>query len=176
MNTLRNNKIALLLLVVILAVTWTFWSRPIPPASVPVIAKPALSKVQKETITAKVSVYKPAAKKKLHLPKPVQDSPSKHVVDASRVNPDFHSHTITTVLDSETGDVTTYDTKEPLPWLAPGHMGGVGVFYGLKNGKPMGQLYAYHDLLQSKALFSGVRASLDQDGTNYAGGYVEYRW
>lgn len=166
----------ILAVVLLLSVAWTFWPRHVPPVSVPVIAKPALPKVQKETIQAKVSVYKPVAKKKLNLPKSVQDSPTKHVVDASRVAPDFHPHTITTVLDSETGDVTTYDTKETLPWLAPGHMGGVGVFYGLKDGKPTGQVYAWHDLLQAKSLFAGVRASLDQDGTNYVGGYVEYRF
>lgn len=146
------------------------------PVGVPMVAKPALQKVQKETISAKVSVYKPAAKKAVALPPEVKADPDKHVVAASRVVPDIHPHTVTTVLDSETGDVVTYDTKEPMPWLAPAYRGEAGIAYGIKNGVPMGRLFVRQSLIDVKRLTLGVEVTADQDGEVFAGVAVSYRW
>ena len=142
--------------------------------SAPIISKPVPAAAAAEvkdvpmvgiTPAAPVKVYAPAAKEKLKLPKEVQDDKSKYVLAASRVAPDDHPHTITTVIDQQTGESQTYDTREPLPWLAVDMHGEAGLLYGVKNGYPAVRFEARQNLLDVKAVKIGIEATADQPTT-----------
>ncbi|MDT3707441.1 MAG: hypothetical protein ROZ09_11485 [Thiobacillus sp.] len=172
---------AVALAVALLAALYVIGSKT-PPAApgVHTLATPAapVANVEKQLVecAAPVALYKPAAKKKLKLPAPIVAAPSQHVAAATTTPDDTRQHTITTILDTDTGAFTTLDRVEPLPWLAPGKRGAAGIAYGLGDDGPQAKAYAYHDLLQIKALHAGARAEADPHGEWWAGGYIEYRW
>lgn len=153
--------------------------KPIPAKVASVVQKVPLIQI---TPAAPVKVYAPAAKEKLKLPKEVQDDKSKYVLAASRVAPDDHPHTITTVIDQQTGESQTYDTREPLPWLAVDLHGSAGMYYGVKNGYPALRFEAHQNLLDIKAVTVGITATADQmvQGPIQADWFVgigaAYRW
>lgn len=124
----------------------------------------------------KVKVYPQKAKAKLSLPEPAASNPSVYALGASRVEPDWHPVTVTTTLDTDTGDVQVYQKREPLPWLAIPHRGEAGLAYGLKNGQPNARLFVRQSLLDMKALRLGVEATADQDGEVFAGASLAWRW
>lgn len=133
-------------------------------------AKPA-PQVSRETTVpvaakAPLKVYRPEVKRKLKLPDAVQANPKQHVVASSRTAPDERPHTITTVLDTGTGEFTTLDRAEPLPWIAVSTKTEVGAFYGVKNGQPTWRIQAQQELLRVKALHLGAIASADMAGGN----------
>lgn len=156
------------------------------PVSAPVVAKPApaVAKVPTVEITpaAPVKVYAPAAKAKLKLPAEVQADQNKYVLTASHVAPDSRPHTVTTVIDQQTGDATTYDTAEPLPWLAVDLHGEAGLLYGVKNGYPAVRFEARQNLLDVKAIKIGIEATADQPTTGplradyFVGVGAKYTW
>ncbi len=156
---------------------YTWWPTPTPP---PGTAQPiAPAKVLKKTPTIdikppKVRVYAPKAKKDLGLPQAAQEKPTEHV---TTVKPDLRAHTIITTLDETTGQFTTYDKPEPLPWLAFSRRGEAGMAYGYSSSGQTGwRLYARQDLLQIKRLNIGAQAALDQGGQWFAGVAVGVRW
>lgn len=166
-----------------LAAWWHFRPQPAP-VSVPVIATPskAVSSVGVETIRTPVKVYKPEAKKRLNLPQNITQDASKHVAASSTIKPDDHPHTVSTVIDDKTGEVTTYDTRGPLPWLAVDNHGEAGVAYGIRDGQPTVRLEVRQNLLDVKAVKLGVEATVDQPmsgplGSSYFVGVgLAYRW
>ena len=166
-----------------LAAWWHFRPQPAP-VSVPVIATPskAVSGVGTETLTTQVKVYKAESKKRLNLPKSLQEDNSKHVAASSTVKPDIYPHTVSTVIDDKTGEVTTYDTREPLPWLSVDNHGEAGVAYGIRNGQPTVRLEVRQNLIDVKAVKIGLQASVDQPmagigATSYFVGVgLAYRW
>lgn len=170
-----------LLIVLAVVVALVATSKPSPaPAGIHTAAESAapVAKVEKQLVecAAPVSLYKPEAKKKLKLPAPIVSAPSKHVAAATTTQNDTRQHTITTILDTDTGEFATLDRIEPLPWLAPGKRGAAGIAYGLGNDGPQTKVYAYHDLVQLKALHAGARIEADQRREWWAGVYAEYRW
>lgn len=135
------------------------------PTGVQMPAKPA-PEVSHETtvpieIKAPVQVYKPAVKKKLKLPEDVQRDESKHVVASTKTADDGRSHTVTTVIDAGTGEATTYDRADPLPWVAVKTTSQVGAFYGMKNGYAAWRVEGHQEFLQIKAVHVGATASVD---------------
>ena len=150
------------------------------PVGVAIEAAPAKSvaKVgfEPQIVTVPLRFYKPEAKKRLNLPASVQASADKKVIAATTTPNDERRHTVTTVIDTATGEATTFDTVEPLPWIAPGGRGAVGIAYGYSENGPTAKIYAYRDLLQVKKLRLGVRADLDQYGDRFGGAYLEYRY
>lgn len=126
--------------------------------------------------TKQVKAMPPAAKRKLNLPDPVRANPAQHVVSASRVDPDIRPHTITTVLDVETGQTATYDTPEPMPWASITPRGEAGVAYGLRDGSPMGRLFLRQGLVNVKAARVGLEGQVDQDGRWFAGVTLSVHW
>lgn len=108
-----------------------------------------------------VKVFEPEVKTRLKLPKTVIDDPDKHVVSSSKIKADEHPHTVTTVLDKSTGELTTYDRKDPLPWLAVTNRTHIGAYYGLKNGQEAVRIQAQQELLQIKSLRIEAVASVD---------------
>lgn len=143
-----------------------FYFKPEPaPVNVHLPAKPAPQVARETTVPVEVKVpvkaYSPEVKRKLKLPDPVQANPEQHVVASSRTAPDERPHTITTVLDTSTGEFTTLDRAEPLPWIAVSTKTEIGAFYGVKNGEPAWRLQAQQELLRVKALHLGAVASAD---------------
>lgn len=182
MDWIKNNRLSLLLIAVIIGLlssAWTFWPRPKPAVGIsePLPAAKEVRTVEKIVYRPKfVYVYPDKVKKKLNLPAPVVQDAAKKVIATGKMQTDDRPYTLSAVLDTGTGESEVYARPDPLPWIAPGRRGAVGVAYGLRDGKPIGRLYVYHDLLQIKALHAGARAELDQDGKNYIGAYVEYRF
>lgn len=165
-----------------LAAWWHFRTQPAP-VSVPVIATPSkpVEHVGTETVTMPVKVYKSESKKRLNLPKSLQDDPSQHVAASSTVKPDYHPHTVSTVIDDKTGEVTTYDTREPLPWIAVDNHGEAGIGYGMKYSPargfgPVARITVRQNLLNVKAAQISLQGTLDQDGDAFAGVFVTARW
>lgn len=132
--------------------------------------------------TGKIKTYPPAVKDGLKLPPAVQDDPHQQVIEATHVAPDDHATTVTTIVDTETGETNTITRREPLPWLAWSDRGSVGLYAGLKNGDPATRLQAHQELFSVKAVRFGVVASVDQPmsgpiGPDYFVGVgAEYRW
>lgn len=161
-----------------------FYFKPEPaPTGVHMPAKPAPQVAHETTVPVEVKVpvqtYKPEVKRKLKLPDAVQANPAQHVVASSRTAPDERPHTITTVLDTSTGEFTTLDRAEPLPWIAVSTKTEVGAFYGVKNGQPAFRVQAQQELLRVKALHLGAIASADMQAgevDTFVGVGVWARW
>lgn len=138
-------------------------------AKVPTVAVP----------TAPVKVYAPAAKARLKLPEEVKRDPGRHVVAATRTPADERPHTVTTVLDADTGEVTTYARAEPLPWIAAQPKTELGAFVGYRFAEPALRIEARQELLQVKALHLGAIASAEataSDVDGFVGLGVWGRW
>jgi len=165
-------------LVVCGACAWIFWpAKPVPAPVGVATAAPELRQVEMTTLTPPaVKVFRPAAKTRLSLPAAVQADPGQHVLAASQVRADERPHTLITLLDERTGEATTYDRADPLPWFAPETRGEMGISYGLRDGRPMGRLSLRQNLIQIKAARLGAAANLDQDGQWFAGLGLWYRW
>ncbi len=123
-----------------------------------------------------VRVHSPAAKARLKLPAAVSADAGQHVLAASQVRADERPHTLITLLDERTGEATTFDRADPLPWLAPETRGELGISYGIRDGMPVGRLSLRQNLLQLKSVRLGATATLDQDGQWFAGVGAFYRW
>lgn len=138
---------------------------------------PAVADLKTVALSPRLVRALPAkAKARLKLPPAAQATPSLYALTASQVTADERPHTIITTLDVDTGEVTSYDRPEPLPWFAPETRGEIGIAHGLRNGQPMGRLSLRQDLLQVKRIHLGGQASVDQDGEWFAGVGIWYRW
>lgn len=138
---------------------------------------PELKHADKQNITPpKVPVYTPSAKHKLQLPPDVQDDPNKYVLASNKLQNDIHTHTITTVINQQTGQVQTYDRRDPYPWLAAEQNGESGIYYGYKRGTKISRLTFSENLVQLSALHLGAHASLDTDGQFFAGIGIGWKW
>lgn len=130
-----------------------------------------------EIAPAKVRAYAPKVKKELGLPPSAAGNPSIYALGATRVEPDFHPVTISTTINEQTGEVTMYEKREPLPWVAPTLRGEAGIAYGVRSDGTMGgRLFVNQGLLDIKSVRMGATATLDQDGTAFAGLSLSYRW
>lgn len=166
-------------LVILALVWWYFTPRPAPVGSTVVAQKaPELKNVPRQNIAPpKVPVYEPPAKAKLDLPADIQDDPNKYVLGSVKLPNDTHPHTVTTVIDATTGEVQTFDRRDPLPWFKPEQNGEVRIDYGIKSGMAkVARLTFREDLFQVKALHAGIHATLDTDGQYFIGGGVGWRW
>ena len=148
------HLLAAVLGVVLAAVYITFKPEPMPPG-IQLPATPAPELKREETVpvaTDSVRVYKPAVKQKLHLPAHVQADTQQHVVASTRTPNDDRPHTVTTTLDTSTGEFTTYDRAEPLPWLAVSTRQHFGVYVGALNGEQALAVTARQEVLRVKGL------------------------
>ena len=170
--TLAGFAAGVIGLTIAAVVYFSFKLNPAPPG-IHLPATPAKEVAKEETIPVQVAepvqVYKPATKAKLKLPKTVVDDAAQHVVASSKTANDERQHTITTTLDTSTGQFTTYDRAEPLPWVAVNTKTQVGLFYGLKDGEKVARLQAQQEFLQVKALHFGAVGSVDSDGSYFVG-------
>lgn len=169
---------AVLLGLGIYAAAWYFKPAAIPPGvTLDAKAAPAVSREKTAPVAVgKVQAYAPAAKKKLKLPATVQLDSAKHVVASSLTVNDERRHTVTTVLDTGTGEFSSYDRAEPLPWVSVNTKSQVGVFYGIKGGAPVLRLQAQQEFLQIKAVRLGAVGTLDGDAAYFVGVGAWARW
>ncbi len=138
---------------------------------------PQVENVPKETVQSKVQVYAAAAKKKLGLTKAKQNDSSIAVLDSSKLPPSDHPQTVTTTLDTDTGTIETEVKQEPLPLIAAEQTGYIRIGYGIKTGRgKIARISISENLIQIKSLHAGLDASIDTDGTGYAGAHIDYGW
>lgn len=160
---------------------------PRPEVGVHVIAQPAkevasISKARAPVKNGAVSVYASQAKIKLDLPKPIMDDQAEQVLASSQVKSDDHPQTITTTINTETGESQTFVRRDPLPWIAWDDHGDLGLYGGLKNGTPTARLEVQQGIFQVKAVHVGVVATVDQPiqgplGADYFVGVgAWYKW
>ena len=146
----------------------------------PAIVSPLIDGIGKEEIhPEKIEVYKGEAKKKLPIPQEKKDDPASHVAAATETPADGHKHTITTVINADTGEVDTYDHKEPLPWLSAEKTSEIRLDYGIKGHpypQPVIRISFRADLIQIKSLHFGINTTLDFDGEYFAGGGIGWKF
>lgn len=176
MNTLRTW--VEVVIVAAFAVYIVFFNpRQDPTPSTPGATAPQLHDTPHTDITPdKVKVYEPAAKKKLDLSTDIVDDPNKYVLGSTRLPNDTHDHTVTTVIDAKTGESTTVVREEPYPWFAQTQRGYVQFGSGLTSRGVIWRTAVSQDMLQIKAIYFGVDATMDSDGQWYAGWHAAYRW
>ncbi|KIO49611.1 hypothetical protein [Nitrosospira sp. NpAV] len=156
---------------VVVALLW-LWHvsqlQPLPQVSVstPAETAPEVEDAPKVPVVTKapIRVYSggKVLKKKLNLPSAVAEDPAREIIASSQAKADDHPQTITTVINTTTGDSETYIRRDPLPWLAWDTSGEVGVYAGIKNGQQAVRLQARQGIVQVKALHLGVMGSIDQ--------------
>lgn len=195
MNWIRKNweilgYITLVLASAVFVVCWIAHDRHTSPeVGKTVIATPApeVKAVPKVgvTIKAPVKVYQGGAilKKKIELPPEVAQDDNQQVIASGKIDAaDDHPHTVTTVINTETGESQTYVRTDPLPWLAWDDRGSIGMYAGIKSGAPAVRLQARQGLFSVKAVHFGGIASIDQpmQGLSmpdyFIGIGAEYRW
>jgi hypothetical protein len=132
-----------------------------------------------------VKVYKGGKKlkQKLTLPEPVVESAVEEVLASTKVEPaGRHPHTVTTTLNTETGESETYVRTDPLPWFVTSSRGSAGIYVGLKNGVQTARFQAEQELFSVKSVHFGAVASIDQPmagpaGTDYFVGVgAKFEW
>ena len=176
-NSMNRVVIPLLLVLAAGYVIWHFKSTSAP-VGVHVLAKvaPQVAPLPKVSTPAPkgIKTYVQAAKKTLKLPEPVIADDNIHVIESTRVAVDDHPHTITTLIDTRTGETTTLDRREPLPWLAFKKSGAIGLSYDVITG--LRTFYGRQDVLQIKEVYLSGMAALRSDRDKMVGVSIEYRW
>lgn len=190
----RGLAIALVLiaLAVTLMLKWFIhWqeSQPVPNVGVHVIATPAkqvadIPKHQAPIKSGSVRVYESRAKVELKLPDTILNDDAKQVIESTKVLADDHDQTVTTIVDTETGDTQTLVRREPLPWMSWRNNGSAGMYAGIKNGQPTARLEVKQSIFSVKAVHFGAVATLDQpmnasissQPDYFIGVGAEYRW
>jgi len=153
---------------------------------VPAKVSKQISNVPKVDLMFKkpIKVYAPAAKKKLKLPDPIQQDDNQQVIASSQVKNDDHPHTITTIINKETGESETIVRTDPLPWIDFDKRGSVGMYYGFKDSQAAVRLQIQQDIVDIKSIRVGAIASVDQYTSSptqrpadwYIGVGLRYSW
>jgi hypothetical protein len=186
-----------LIILCVCIVVACFWLRDLvherananPPMEVAVQAAPApevADQPKKPVITKnppRVYADGAAIKNQLKLPPEVIRDPVQEVVTSTRVEPDDHAQTLTTTLNTETGEFDTYIKREPLPWIGAKQRGEASLAIIAKNGEPTARLQLRHEFAQIKALHVGAIVGADQplnsalsSGEVYGGLQVWINW
>ena len=186
-GAVRNAFIgALVVLVLGLAgaLWYTIASRPAPGGpSIEARPAPELAHANLKSVPVKsVKVYVGETKAKLRLPPEVVTNPDKQVVAASQVRSDPRPQTVTTVIDTKTGESSSFVKVDPYPWFAIEARGTaqLALGYRLDPGaalpKQIVRLGVGYDVVRVKALTLGLVGTLDSDGQTFAGVGITYRW
>ncbi len=133
----------------------------------------------KRVATAPVRAYD--AGTKLKLPADVVANPDQQVIAATQVKGTDRPQTVTTVLDTRTGDATQYVRQDPLPWIALETRGAARLALGYRYDgsgfvKQVVRMSVEQDILRVKALTAGAVGSVDSDGHAFLGVGIAYRW
>ncbi len=152
------------------------------PVSVPAVAAPEV----KRATTARVVVRRPVkvfagdTKAKLKLPADALANPAEHVTAATRVPSSDRPQTVTTTINTDTGESRSFVKADPYPWFAWEPRGEVRLAIGYKHHdgrlQQVTRLGVGYDVVRVKALTVGVVGSIDSDGATFAGIGLAYRW
>ena len=175
------------LVLVVLGLSYAYWVISRPPVDTTVAVEapvaPVIKKVKKRTTPVKsVKTFAPEAKANLKLPPAVIASETTFVTGATPVAPSERRVTVSSVLDTGTGETTLFTKPEPLPWFAVEARGEARVDVGYKMQKgaptpaPVARLSVTHNFVQVKGFHAGVNAAIDTDGEVFAGVGIGYRW
>ena len=167
---MRRARLAIeaVLAVAAIAFGYLYWQKltAAAPVGEAVAAKSAalIAKDQTEVVqvASGVIAYKAPAKAKLRLPKVVQDNPTAVVTSATTVVSDFRPHTVTTVLDTQTGKTAAFDTQMELPWVATNVRGEAGIGYFRTQDGAVARLSIRQGLISTKAVRLVGEITLDQ--------------
>jgi hypothetical protein len=160
-------------------------TKPVEPTATPQIAtvNPEVKHEEKidvplSTPKATVKAYTPKGKAMLQLPRSVIEDTTSAVMDSSIVSSSEKRQVVTQVLDTSTGETTTYITQAPDPWLSFENRGQVSVDVGIRRGstEPVTRINLRQDLVQTKSVHWGVSASAYTDGDYFVGVGGSYRW
>jgi len=143
---------------------------------VPVLKKEA--KIETAIASGTVKTYKPSIKASLPLPAEVIVNPDKQVTSSNIVQPKETRQIVSQVIDTGTGETTTYVSDGGTPWFAFENRGSVSLDYGFKRQEttPTARFNYRHDLVQIKQIHLGVSASAYSDGDYFVGIGGAYRW
>ena len=122
-----------------------------------------------------VKVYAGGAKtkKKLKLPDVIVQDESKSVITSSKVEADDHAHTITTVINAETGESETLDRRDPLPWISFTTKGDAMLAGGVNaSGEQAGMVQVRQGILRIKNVTLGVVGTVSH-ANNGIGGHSD---
>lgn len=160
---------------------------PVAPVGLNVIAKPApevitVPRVSKPIKSKIVKVYPESIKSEIKLPDVVQNDTKLDVIASHQVPADDHPQTITTLINTDTGESQTFVKRDPMPWLGLNYRGEAGIYVGVKNGEQTARLEVKQEVLQIKSLHIGVTSSIDQpinsavDTSYFVGAGAWMRW
>ena len=173
-------KVCVLGIVVVLGGLGMWLLKSAQPQAIEVAPSEVLHNVSTTQITTPAKVYAPSVKKTLGLPKAVQENVAKVVLTATDLPKSKYERTVTTVLDTETGESTQYVETKPLKWFAPEHTGNVGAYVGFNNAEPTLRLQATQDLFTVKALTFGAIAAVDVNRAGHQDAFIgvgaRYEW
>ena len=168
-NNFKTIFLTALVTAALFAAAWVMFMPGAPEPSeavaVPAAEADAVKGEEKKPVAIRsgtVRAYAPAAKANLKLPADVAMDDAKQVIAAHTVDPDEHPQTVTTVIDTDTGESKTYVKPEPIPTFAWNFHGDAGIYAGLKNGERAIRLEVRQGVAQFKAVHVGALASADQ--------------
>lgn len=156
-------------------------------ASAPAVPAGEVKREPKVTVPVKaVQAYRDQreVKVKLDLPAPVIAAPQEQVISTAKVPDSNRPHTVTTTLNTDTGESTSYVRADPYPWFKPESQGEASLSVGYKYSsrylvgsvQPVARLQLRQDFLQVKAIHFGVVASVDSDRDAYIGVGIRIPW
>ncbi len=129
-----------------------------------------------------VKTFQGKTKVNLKLPAPVIADETQQVIAATQVKADLHPQTVSTVVNTETGEVQNYVKTDPYPWLAIETRGEAKVAYGYKYRHTLGiaapvvRLQVSYDVIRVKALTAGIIGTFDTDRDTFVGVGISYKW
>lgn len=140
-----------------------------------------IKKAPSKVITSPVRIRTGDTKAKLKLPKDVQENKNEQVVTATQVRASDRRQTVTTTIDTSTGETKTFTRQDEYPLFAVEPRGEIRLAYGYRTAgigtpQPITRLSGSYDVLRVKAFTIGATASLDSDGRSFLGVGVAYRW
>jgi hypothetical protein len=150
--------------------------------SVPAAAAPEVKRAPTKLVTPKkpIKVFAGDTPARLKLPADVLANPAENVIAATQVRGSDRPQTVTTTINTETGESRSFVKQDPLPWLAIETRGMAQLAYGFKfqNGQAtqVTRLGVGYDAVRIKALTAGVQGTVDSDGATFVGVGVAYRW
>jgi type IV secretory pathway VirB10-like protein len=112
--------------------------------------------------TGTVKAYSDKAKAKLPIPDDAKAKTSLKAISAVRVEADTHPSTVTTLLDTQTGETFTYTSRERPPLFALDHSGSAGIYYGWSNGTNAVRAEVRQAVFQVDVVHFGLIGSFDQ--------------
>lgn len=133
---------------------------------------------KKVTVKAPVTVYQDGGTR-LKLPKEAQ-TPDTEVIAATQVRGSERPQTVTTTINTQTGESQTFVRQDPYPWFAvePRGEARLSIGYKLRDSMPQQviRLGINQDLFRVKAFTAGISGTVDSDGDAFLGIGVAYRW